>query len=475
MTAPDYDAVVIGSGPNGLVAAIEVASAGHRVLVVEAAERPGGGTRTEALTLSGFHHDVCSAIHPLGVASAALRDLPLTDHGVRWIHPAAPLAHPLPGRAVILERSLATTAERLGTDGTAWTRLMNTVVGPGGQLINQLLDPLSVPRHPVALARYGWPGIRGATSLAASRFAGEDAKALLAGLAGHSFQRLDAPATAGFGLLLGGLAHLVGWPLVEGGSQRIADALVAILEARGGTIECGTRIDDVADLPSSRVVLADVSPRQLLAIGGDRLPARYRRRLGRYRYGPGVFKLDCALDGPVPWSDPEVARAATVHVGGTSAEVAGAEREVAAGRAAERPFVLVAQPSCFDPSRAPSGHHTLWAYCHVPNGCTIDMSERIERQIERFAPGFRDRILARHAMGPAAMESRNANLVGGDINGGAADLRQLVFRPVISRRPWIVPLPGWYLCSASTPPGGGVHGMCGHRAARLALRRELRR
>ncbi|HEY5664077.1 MAG TPA: NAD(P)/FAD-dependent oxidoreductase [Ilumatobacter sp.] len=468
-----YDAVVIGSGPNGLLAAVEIAGAGRSVLVLEAADRPGGGTRTEEVTLPGFRHDVCSTIHPLGLASPALRSLPLAEHGVEWIQPDAPLAHPLDGRAAILERSLADTATRLGADGARWRRLLGLVAGPGTDLTDQLLDPFALPRHPLALARYGMTGIRGAESVV-GRFDGDEAAALLAGLAGHAIQRLDAPTTAGFGLLLGGLAHTVGWPLARGGSQSIADALVSILESRGGEVECGRLVTTLDDLPPSRVVLADTSPGAVVSMLGDRLPGRWRRRVGRFRHGPGVFKVDWALDGPVPWSDPEVARAATVHVGGTAAEVIAAEHAVATGQHPERPFVLVAQTSLFDPSRAPTGQHTLWGYCHVPNGSTVDMTDRIERQIERFAPGFRDRILARRTMDTVAVEAHDANYVGGDINGGAADIRQFVFRPVVAARPWIVPADGWYLCSSSVPPGGGVHGMCGRLAARSALARELR-
>jgi phytoene dehydrogenase-like protein len=469
----DYDAVVIGSGPNGLVAAIELARGGRSVLVVEAADRWGGGMRTEEVTEPGFHHDICSSIHPLGVASPAMRSLPLEEHGVRWIQPDAPLAHPLAGRAAILERSLEDTAARLGPDGAAWRSLLGLVARPGSELVDALLDPLSVPRRPVSMARFGLVGIRGATRVA-KRFQGEEASALLAGLAGHSIQPLDAPTTAGFGLLLGGLAHLVGWPFAEGGSQAIADALVSILRSEGGEIETGRPILSIDDLPHSRVVLADTSPAGLLGILGDRAPSAWRRRILRFRHGPGVFKADWAIDGPVPWSDSAVARAATVHVGGTMDEVAAAEADVAAGRHPERPFVLVAQTSLFDATRAPAGQHTLWGYCHVPNGSTVDMTEAIEAQIERFAPGFRDRIVARSTMNTRAVEAHGRNYVGGDINGGAADLRQFVFRPVVAARPWIVPLDGWYLCSSSVPPGGGVHGMCGWRAARSALGRELR-
>lgn len=467
-----YDAVVIGSGPNGLVAAIEIAAAGRSVLVIEGADQIGGGTRTAELTEPGFRHDVCSSIHPLGVASPALRDLGLDEHGVRWIQPDAPLAHPLPGGAALLEQSIDTTADRLGPDGAGWRRLMGLVTEPGTDLVDQLLDPFRFHRHPVDLARFGVTGIRGATSVG-GRFRTDEAAALFAGLAAHSIRPLDAPITAGFAMLLGGLAHLVGWPLAEGGSQSIADGLASILRSHGGRIERRRWIRSARDLPASTVVLADTSPAAALALLGDGVPTRWTRQVERFRHGPGVFKLDWALDGPVPWSDPEVARAATVHVGGTAAEIVAAERDVDRGRHPERPFVLVAQTSLFDPTRAPRGMHTLWGYCHVPSGSTVDMTDRIEGQIERFAPGFRDLIRARHAMSAADVEMHNPNYVGGDINGGVADLRQFAFRPVVAPRPWILPADGWYLCSASVPPGGGVHGMCGRLAARSALRREL--
>lgn len=474
----EYDAVVIGSGPNGLVAAIDIASTGRSVLVLEAADRPGGGLRTEELTLPGFHHDVCSAIHSLALGSAAMRDLPLEQHGVRWIHPEHALAHPLDGGAAILDRSIDDTAAGLGVDGDAWRRVMAPLTGPGLGIVDDLLDPISVPRHPIGLARFGLTGLQGSTRLGRRRFTEEPARAMFAGLAAHSILRLDAPATSGYAMMLGALAHLVGWPMPEGGAGRVAEAMVAILEERGGRVECGVAVTSADELPSSRVVLADTSPGALVAILGDHAPARYRRRVGRFRHGPGVFKIDWALDGPVPWTDPAVAGAGTVHVGGTAAEVAHSEAEMATGRHPDRPFVLVCQQSVADPTRAPAGKHTLWGYSHVPNGSTVDMTERIESQIERFAPGFRDRVLARHTMDTEAVERHGRNYVGGDINGGAADLGQFVFRPVTSLRPWRVPTPGlaagWYLCSASIPPGGGVHGMCGRRAARSALAHELR-
>lgn len=465
---PEYDATVVGAGPNGLVAAVTLARAGLRVLVVEAAPTPGGGTRSAELTRPGMVHDVCSAIHPLAVASEAFRTLPLADHGLEWVHPDIAAGHPLDGgRAGLMFRSVDETADALGSDGAAYRRLYRPFVDAG--LVDSLLSPLSVPRTPVALARFGLAGILPLDRLARSRFETDEARGLLAGLAAHSMLSLRAPITAGYGLMLGALGHLVGWPMAKGGSQAIADALVSLLNAHGGSVECGRPIASLADLPSSRVTLFDVTPAQLVGICGDRLPDRYRRRLERFRRGPGVWKVDWALDGPVPWTHPDLHRTATVHLGGTLDETVAAEDDVVAGRDSERPYVLYVQTSQFDRTRAPHGGETGWAYCHVPNGSTFDMTERIEAQVERFAPGFRDRIVERHVMGPAAMQAHNANYLGGDINGGLANLRQFVARPTMSLHPWRTPMPGVYLCSSSTPPGGGVHGMCGLHAARTAL------
>ena len=467
----EYDAVVVGSGPNGLVAAATLGAAGWRVLLLEAAATIGGGARSEQLTAPGFVHDVCSAVHPLGTTSPALRALPLAEHGLEWIHPTAPLAHPLDGgRVAVLERGIDASVARFGRDADSYRDLVGPFVDAGRALADSLLSPFDLPpRHPWLLARFAGIGLRPITSLI-RRFETDGVPALLSGLAGHSTLPLDAPITAGFGVFLAALAHDVGWPVAKGGSGAIAAALGAIVGERGGTIVCNHRVNSLRELPAARATLLDLTPRQVLAIDDGRLPARYRRALGRYRYGPGVFKIDWALDGPAPWTNPEIGSAATVHLGGTAAEIAASERAVADGRSAERPFTLFAQPSLFDPTRAPAGRHTAWAYCHVPNGSTVDMTDAIEAQVERFAPGFRDRVIARHTMGPTAIEARNGNLVGGDINGGAADLRQFFARPRVSLHPWATPVRGLYLCSASTPPGGGVHGMCGWHAARLALR-----
>ncbi len=477
----DQTAVVVGAGPNGLIAAITLARAGWRVTVLEAAATPGGGMRSAELTLPGVVHDICSAIHPLALGSPVFRELAasdrtLADHGLEWVHPEIALAHPLDdGRAALLHRSLDETASLLGADGSAYRRLFGPHVEAGFNLTDGLLSPLALPpKHPLALARYGSVGIRSARGVARSRFNEDEAQALFAGLAGHSMLSLRAPATAGYGLMLGVLAHVVGWPLARGGSQRIADALVALLESYGGTVECDHRVTSLAALPPAGAVLLDVTPRQFLAIAGDSVPSRYRKRLTHFRHGPGVFKIDWALDGPIPWTNHECSRAATVHVGGKLDEIVLAESEVQNGRHPERPYVLLAQQSLFDGARAPAGTETAWAYCHVPNGSIVDMTDRIELQIERFAPGFRDRIIARHTMNTEAMHDHNANYIGGDINGGIADLRQFVARPILGLHPWKTPLKGVYLCSSSTPPGGGVHGMCGWHAAQEVLRDSKR-
>ncbi len=467
--ADGFDAVVVGSGPNGLVGAITLAGAGLRVLLLEGAGEFGGGLRSAALTLDGFTHDLCASVLPLARDSAAFRDLSLP---VDWAFPPVQAAHPLDGQdAVLVHRDVTRTAAGLGSsrDGLAWRQSVGATARGGSGLVDSLLSPLSVPRAPLRLARYGAMGALPATVLARAIFGGERGRALLAGMAAHSMVDLRAPITGGYGLLLAALAHRAGWPVVRGGSQRLAAALVGRLVSLGGTAEPGHPVRDLSDVPRAGVILLDLTPAQVLAVCGDRLPGRYARQLRRFRYGPGVFKLDWALSGPVPWSDPAVRAAGTVHLGGTLAEIAAGEAEVAAGRHPERPYVLAVQPCAADPSRAPAGRHVLWAYCHVPNGSTADMTAAIEDQIERFAPGFRDLILARVAHDTAALERHDPNLVGGDIGGGYAGLAQFVSRPRLSPRPWATPLPGVYLCSASTPPGGGVHGMGGYHAARLAL------
>jgi phytoene dehydrogenase-like protein len=461
------EAVVVGSGPNGLGAAIVLARAGLSVRVLEGEETFGGGCRSAELTLPGFVHDVCSAIHPLAVASPFMRSVPLGEHGVEWVQPPAALAHPFEdGTAAMVYRSVDETAATLGEDRDRYRRLMAPLVAEADPLLSDLLGPIRFPGHPVAFARFSALSALPASTLARLAFRGERARGLLAGLAAHSILPLTRLPSASFGLVLGMLAHARGWPFARGGSQRIADGLVSYLRSLGGDVESARRVGSLAELGGSRPVLLNVTPRQLLTLAGPELAGRYRRRLERFRYGPGVFKLDWALDGPIPWRAPECAQAATVHLGATLEEIIASEREPWRGGVSERPFVLLAQHTLFDHSRAPEGKHTGWAYCHVPNGSSSDMTDRIEAQVERFAPGFRERILARSAMSPVEMEAHNPNYVGGDINGGAADLRQ-----TLARSPYSTPLPGIFLCSASTPPGGGVHGMCGFHAARAALGR----
>jgi phytoene dehydrogenase-like protein len=467
----EVEAIVVGAGPNGLAAAICLARAGVSVRVLEAADVVGGGMRTEELTLPGYAHDVCSAIHPLGVASPFFRTVPLAELGVEWIESPAALAHPFDdGTAALLERSVEETGATLGPDAGRYARIFGPLARDCDELVPDILAPLGIPSHPLAFARFGAGAGLPATALARLAFRSERARGFFAGLSAHSLLPLTQPATAAFGLMLGMLGHAVGWPFPRGGSQKLADALAAHLRSLGGEIQTGTRVESLAELGDAKAILLDVTPRQLVAMSGDTLPQRYRHRMEKFRYGPGVFKVDWALDGPIPWTAQECTRAATVHLGGTLEEITASEREPWRGSVSEKPYVLLAQPSLFDPSRAPEGKQTAWAYCHVPNGSQLDMTERIEAQVERFAPGFRDRIIARSTLGPTQLEAHNANLVGGDINGGAADLRQLFTRPVARRSPYTTPLPNVFLCSASTPPGGGVHGMCGLHAATAALR-----
>jgi phytoene dehydrogenase-like protein len=473
-----WDAVVVGAGPNGLAAAIELARSGLSVLVREGAPEVGGAARTAELTLPGFLHDVGSAVHPLGVASPFLSSLPLADHGLEWLHPEIPLAHALDGgRAVSLHRSLEDTAAELGQDAAAYRRLMDPLVRLWPDLVSHVLDtPLRPPRNPVLMARFGHRALRSAAALASSRFRGAEARALLAGNAAHSTLPLDRPPSAAIGLVLMAAGHAVGWPSPRGGAGALARAMASHLRSLGGTVETGRPVSDLRELPPSRAVLLALTPRQVVAVAGGVLPARYARRLARWRYAPGAFKVDWALDGPIPWEAEACRRAGTVHLGGTFEEVAASEAAAWAGGAAPSPpFVLLAQPTLFDPTRAPPGKHVAWAYCHVPNGSSADMTGRIEAQVERFAPGFRKLVRARRVHTPADLEAWNPNLVGGDVNGGAPTLAQIFARPTLSLAPWATPVPSLYLCSASTPPGGGVHGMCGYHAARTALRRTFRR
>ncbi len=466
------DAVVIGSGPNGLAAAVALAQAGMSVLVLEGRDAPGGGTRTSELTLPGFHHDVCSACHPMGVLSPFLKTLPLEAHGLEWVRPPVSVAHPLDGQpAVLLRRSLEETARGLGADGRAYERLLSPLLVDPHGLLSDVLAPFRIPAHPLRMLRFGLKALRSAAGLARARFREPRAQALFAGCAAHSVLPLEQRVTAAVGLVFLMTGHVDDWPVARGGSAAITRALASLLVSLGGRVETSHWVRSLSDLPPARAYLFDTSPAQLASIAGPVLPASYLRRLGRYRYGPGVFKVDWALDGPIPWSDPETAAASTVHVGGTLDEIAGSESALWRGEHPERPFVLVVQQSMLDPTRAPAGKHTGYAYTHVPAGSTLDCTAAVEAQIERFAPGFRDLILARHAMTTVDFEAYNPSLVGGAITGGVADLAQLFARPVSLFSPYATPNPRVFLCSASTPPGGGVHGMCGWHAARAVLRR----
>lgn len=454
------EAFVIGSGPNGLTAAITLARAGLKVTVFEAQPTVGGGTRSAELTLPGFTHDICSAVHPLAICSPVFATMPLREHGLEWIQPPVPVAHPL-------DTGDAVTLHNLGEDAAAFRRALNYFSVHWSELLQDILAPIHFPKHALLLARFGTVATWPATRVAKMLFRGERTRAFFAGMAAHSILPLDRAGSAAFGWVLAIAAQAVGWPIPRRGSQCIANALVSYLESLEGSVLRDHEVKSLRDLPSNALILCDITPRQLLRIAGDRLPDWYCKKLERYRYGPGVFKLDWALSAPIPWRNSECARAGTIHLGGSLDEIAPSERAAWEGNLCGRPFVLLAQPSLFDSSRAPAGQHTAWAYCHVPNGSHEDRTDAIEAQVQRFAPGFRETILARHAMSPAMLEAHNANLIGGDINGGAANLGQLFLRP--TRDLYRTPNKNWFLCSSSTPPGGGVHGMCGYHAARTAL------
>jgi phytoene dehydrogenase-like protein len=470
-----YDAVVVGSGPNGLAAAVTIARAQRSVLVIEAASTIGGGAKSAELTLPGFVHDVCSAVHPMAVASSFFKSVPLIEHGLEWIHPPLPLAHPFDdGTAAVLARSIDETGQSLGADAAAYTRHMGPLVASADGLFSDALGPLRIPRHPFTMLRFGIHAIRSASGLSKAWFRGPQAQALMAGLAGHSILPLEQGLSAAVALMLGIAGHAVGWPLPRGGSQSISNALAAYLRSLGGELVTDTRIESFAQLPPARAFLFDTAPRNMAKICEEVLPSGFRNKLSRFRHGPGVFKLDWALSHPIPWKAEACRRAGTIHLGGTLEEIAASERQVWHGEHSKHPYVLVAQQSRFDDTRAPEGKHVGWAYCHVPAGSTVDMTAEIEKQMERFAPGFSDCVLARSRMTTAAFEQGNANCIGGDIGGGVMDLRQLFTRPTARLVPYSTPASNIFLCSASTPPGGGVHGMCGYFAAQAALRTVLR-
>ncbi len=472
-----YDAIVVGSGPNGLAAATVLAQAGLSTLVVEARARPGGGVRSSELTLPGFVHDDCSAVHPLGCGSPYFRALPLADYGLAWIDSPAPVAHLFAnGSAITLERSIADTAAQCGVSGDAYRRLMEPLAHHFHEIAQDILAPLGMPRHPLSMARFGVSAIQSMEGLARTWFDDPRPAALLAGIAAHAMIPLDRLATSAFGLVLAMAGHAVGWPIARGGSQAITNALVAHLRGLGGELVCNVQVDALDALPRARAYVLDTSVRDLVRIAGARLPARFTQRMLEFRYGPGVFKVDWALDAPVPWTNDACKRAVTVHLSGDLPQIAAAEAAVSGeGRVLREPFTLFGQPSIVDATRAPAGKGTAWAYCHVPNGSSIDALDRIEALVEKFAPGFRDTILGRHARNALQIQAYSANFVGGDINGGDSSLPQLFFRPRPALDPYATPAPDVFLCSSSSPPGGGVHGMCGYWAAKSVLRRVFAR
>jgi phytoene dehydrogenase-like protein len=475
-TTISYDAVIVGAGPNGLAAAITIARSGYSVLLIEGKNNIGGGVRSSEHTLPGFIHDSCSAIHPLAVASPFFRSLPKDKFKVEYVHSPSPLAHPLDdGTAIMLERTVEETAYFLEKDRRAYYKLMAPLAKNFKAILDDILGPLPLPpRHFLSTARFGVNAMRSARSLAEGKFSGDKAKALFAGISAHSFLPLEKLTSAAFGLVLGMLGHSVGWPLIRGGSQKLSDSLVKILIGYGGKVFTDWMVQSIEELPKARVYLFNITPKQLLDLAGHRLPSAYRKKLARYRYGPGVFKIDWALSEPPPWKAADCKRAATLHLGGMLNEISLAEKSISDGKIPEKPFVLFAQQSLFDSSRAPENMHTAWAYCHVPNGSSIDMIEKIEAQVERFAPGFKDVILQRSSKGAVEMEVYNPNYVGGDINGGVQDIRQLFTRPTARLIPYSTPAKDIYICSSSTPPGGGVHGMCGYLAAKAAIKHRLK-
>ena len=470
----EYDAIIIGSGPNGLSSAITIAREGFSVLVIEGAKVIGGGVRSDFITVPDFRHDICSAFYPLAISSPFFKSLDLESYGLEWIQPTAPVGHPLNnGESVILKRSVNETADGLEIDNTSYKNLFNPLIKNWPYLIEDILGPLRFPKHPFKTARFGLLGARSALGLVKSKFKSERTKSLFVGIAAHATQPLNSPFTAGIGLTLNAAGHYSGWPIAKFGSQSISDALEKCLLEYGGKIETGNFISSLSELPKSKIILCDITPKQLVAIAGDNLNKNYIKSMNRFRYGSGVFKIDWALNEPVPWLSKDCHEAGTIHLGGTSLEIAEAEQEVADGKHPDKPYVLIGQQSLFDNTRAPDGKHTLWGYCHVPHGSNEDMTNQIENQIERFAPGFKDLIIQKTTKSTIDMEQYNPNYIGGDIAGGIQDYRQLFTRPDWSLTPYATPTKGLYFCSSSTPPGSGVHGMCGYLAAKIALKREF--